>query len=170
MKKYLFWVTLMTLVLSGCIVVDDFKQYWNKGTVDPKLEGQWQDQGSKEPSVIFVRQEENYALVVPNETTPSELIRTLSIGKYTFMMIKTSKEDKGGDLIRYSVEGNALKFYTPNEKKKTEFQRFYKLNAVVFDEETIRFKEINAQIISMLQAVSGKPDYWELSGTYTKVP
>lgn len=170
MKNILSIITGLAFLLTGCIIVDDFKGYWAKGTVDARLEGQWEDQGSKEPSVIFVHRDGYYEFVVPNETPPSEVIRTLGIGSHTFLMIKSTMENPGGDLIRYSVEGNTLTFYSPNEKKREEFLKQYKNRHIVLDEDTIRFTEINRQIIWILQTLSAKPDYWAVTGTYTKIP
>ena len=57
MRKTLLPTLFCLAVLSaikGCIPVEDFGEYWEKGTIDPVLEGHW-----KQLEVEF-RSEENY--------------------------------------------------------------------------------------------------------------
>lgn len=101
---------------AGCIPVDDLAGYWDKGTIDPNLEGHWKQLGtqfrSEDSYVSFVKSGENYlqesntALFIP-EGVPKVGIRTktLLFGKHKFLMYDVAQYYR--DLNKASLEAAA---------------------------------------------------------------
>ena len=89
-------ISLMFLAV-GCIPVDDLAGYWDKGVIDPELEGDWKQLGvefrSEDSYLSFVKsgeyylQESSIADYIA-EDVPKVGIRTktLLLGKHKFLM------------------------------------------------------------------------------------
>jgi len=98
---------------AGCIPVDDLAGYWDKGIIDPNLEGHWKQLGtqfrSEDNYVSFVKSGENYlqesntALFIP-EGVPKVGIRTktLLLGKHKFLIYDVAQYYR--DLSKASLE------------------------------------------------------------------
>src|SRR5262245_55033530 len=80
----------LMLLLLGCIQVDDFGTYWEKGFVDSCIK-----------DILLTEMAEDIAAGKP---TPA--IRSLNINGHLFIMMRDKPEDKGGELVRYDVIGN----------------------------------------------------------------
>lgn len=101
---------------AGCIPVDDLAGYWDKGIIDPNLEGHWKQLGtqfsSEDNYVSFVKsgehylQESNTALFIP-EGVPKVGIRTrtLLLGKHKFLIYDVAQYYR--DLSKASLEAAA---------------------------------------------------------------
>jgi hypothetical protein len=125
------------LVLSSCTPVGDFAAYWDKGFVDPALEGRWQKIGVPgEPidsipgadQLLFVKNGQSYFWqgINPIDSTLSAEqaerrkkdndarldVRTLKIGNSVFIMSRGPAETQTGVLERYEIQGDLLLEYT----------------------------------------------------------
>jgi hypothetical protein len=116
--SFLAAIVLSVLIFwsAGCIPVDDLGGYWDKGVIDPALEGHWKQLGMKFRSednyVSFVKsgehylQESNTALFIP-EGVPKVGIRTrtLLLGKHKFLIYDVAQYYR--DLSKASLEAAA---------------------------------------------------------------
>ena len=136
MKKHILPV-LAFLVLSSCTPVEDFGAYWDKGFLDPALEGSWQKIGIPgEPidsipgadQLLFVKNGVSYSWqsINPIDSTLSDDqaerrkkdndarldLRTLKIGSSVFIMSRGPAGTKTGILERYEIQGDLLLEYS----------------------------------------------------------
>lgn len=131
------WPCLVAvLVLSSCISVDDFGAYWDKGFVDPALEGTWEkvDPPGEDIKHIpgprtwrFTRNGSSYAAYAIHAIDPTddpEIIaqkravndrylnaRSLRIGKHLFLMQRDPGGQPPGLIQRYEIQGTTLREY-----------------------------------------------------------
>jgi hypothetical protein len=136
------------VVQVSCTPVEDFGQYWDKGFVDPALEGSWKKQArpGENPSDIpsadmlrFTRNGTSYALQEINPIDPAAApdvieqqkadndmrlsARTLRIGKARFLM----QRDPAGIakdasvMVRYEVRRGTLREYWINNGEAVDF-------------------------------------------------
>lgn len=125
------------LVLTSCTSVEDFGAYWDKGVVDPALNGRWQKMGLPgEPpndtlgadTLLFTKGRGSYSLQMINPidaNLPPDVAaqqkkdndtrlaaRTLRIGRSRFFMIRDPGGQAGdGMLERYEIKGAMLLEY-----------------------------------------------------------
>ena len=134
MKRCLLGL-LAILAMSACTPVDDFGSYWDKGSVDPGLEGSWKKvglPGQKRDSVPgadmlrFAPDGGSYAVQGINagaskdENAARLTARSLRIGHGRFLMARPAGRSEG--LIqRYEIEGNLLKEYAAVNGWAVEF-------------------------------------------------
>ena len=136
MKKQILPVVAF-LVLTSCTPVGDFGAYWDKGVVDPALEGRWQKIGIPgEPidsipgsdQLLFVKNGQSYFWqgINPIASTLSAEqaerrkkdnearldVRTLKIGNSVFIMSRGPAGDQTGIIERYEIQGDLLLEYT----------------------------------------------------------
>jgi len=136
MKKHILPVVAF-LILSSCTPVEDFGAYWDKGVLDPALEGRWQKIGIPgEPidsipgadQLLFVKNGLSYSWqgINPIDTTLSADqaeqrkkdndapldVRTLKIGNSVFIMARGPAGTQTGNLERYEIQGDLLLEYT----------------------------------------------------------
>jgi hypothetical protein len=136
MKKHILPVVAF-LVLSSCTPVEDFGAYWDKGVLDPALEGRWQKIGIPGESIdsipgadqlLFTKNGRSYSwqAINPidsrlsadqaerrkkdNETRLD--VRTLKIGNGVFIMSRGPAGTQTGILERYEIQGDLLLEYT----------------------------------------------------------
>ena len=87
----------LLFAIKGCIPVEDFGEYWEKGAVDPALEGHWKQLDvefrSEENYLSFVKSGDHYVCEVSSayfmpQDMPQVGIRakTLTAGKHRFLM------------------------------------------------------------------------------------
>ncbi len=90
---------LALVLLASCIPIEAFGEYWDKGIVDPDLDGHWKKIGctflSQDQYMSFLKEDDHYALIhkgaewtggegMPDVSIPA---KTLIIGKHKFLMM-----------------------------------------------------------------------------------
>ncbi len=131
-------------LLNACIVVDDFGDYWNKGFIDNCVNE-------------IASNDSDYDRASHHKTM---LLRSLRIGKHTFLMMRDDMDDKGGNLIRYKIEDGEYISYRLNESKRDDFLREYPSSVVVLTQETATIPVLNSESAGLLSAVSDDDSYW----------
>jgi hypothetical protein len=146
-KKHLLPI-IAFLVLSSCTPVEDFGAYWDKGVVDPALEGRWQKIGLPgqdmksipgADQLLFVKDGLSYAWqgINPIDSTLSAdqaerrkkdnearfVVRTLRIGNHLFMMSRGDAGAPKGILQRYDVQGDLFQEYEISNGAAVNFSR-----------------------------------------------
>lgn len=132
-------------LLFGCIVVDDFGAYWNKGFVDVCVneivqKGMSEDSAANPP-------------VIP-------AMRSLQIGNHTFLMMRDHATDKGGNMIRYNIKDGQYVPYRLNENKRKDFLTYYPDSTVVLTTETAKIPVLNEKSVALLNKIAGDDSYW----------
>jgi len=125
--------TILLFSAIGCIPIDDLAGYWDKGVIDPGLEGHWKQLGmqfrSEDSYISFVKsgdyylQESNTALFIPDGVPKVGIrTRTLLLGKHKFLIYDVAQYYR--DLSKASLEAAAKmaleseETIDPNELKK----------------------------------------------------
>ena len=128
---------LAVLVLTSCTPVEDFGPYWDKGFVDPALEGSWKKTGLPGQEIDgipgadvlrFTKDDSSYRQYDINPTNDTRLtaeeieqrkadnaqpisVRTLRIGKHQFLMRREPGGERKGCLVRYEIRRDTLDEY-----------------------------------------------------------
>jgi len=144
-----FWLCMIAVVLQvSCTPVEDFGQYWDKGFVDPALEGSWKKlaRSGENPDDVcgadllrFTRNGASYALQAINPINPTlephEIAqmtadneqrlsaRSLRIGKATILMERdpAGLEKSASIMVRYEVKRGRLQEYWISNGDAVEF-------------------------------------------------
>lgn len=175
MKKLLI---LTVLFLSSCIWVDDFGEYWDKGIVDPALEGRWAlDDGrvpleKQESSFRFTKRDKEYRFeAIGKKVTDDSTITVRSIhGKnYHFMMSRKEQDGQPNaqGLVRYAVKKDALLIYEPHTAYVMEWVKEKHPNSTVLKESGsghtgfVSLPKMNEEALKLLDKVPDDEKYWK---------
>ena len=147
MKRFAICVVAVVVQVS-CTPVEDFGSYWDKGFVDPALEGSWKKvaQNRENPDDVcgadllrFTRNGPSYAFQGINpidSTVEPDVIaqikadnehrlsaRTLRIGKSLFLMEHDPSGPAGNSdvIVRYEVRRGALREYWIDNSAAVDF-------------------------------------------------
>lgn len=103
-----------TLVLSGCITVDDFGVFWDKDRLDGDLEGRWvsvKTPDGDSGEVTFVRRGDLYAMSVreggERAKNADEQVRTLRSGDARFLLSR-ARGKTNGSMTAYRITRDRL--------------------------------------------------------------
>lgn len=146
----------LVLVLSGCIVVDDFGSYWNKGFIDNCVN-----------SIVNANHDDDRR----HNTQPKPmLLRSLRVGSHTFLMMRDDMASKGGNIMLYKIVDGDYISYRLNESKREDFSRDYPNSMVVLTSETASIPVLNNESIALLSQVADNESYWVESHRETYNP
>jgi hypothetical protein len=195
------WPCLVAiLALSSCTGVEDFGLYWDKGFIDPALEGSWKKLGlpGQNPNDIpgpdlwrFTRNGSSYSLRGINpidQTAEPDVIeqqqaendrpmsaRTLRIGKHLFLMQRDPGGQGEGSIQRYDVQRGMLREYWMNNGAAVDFLKAKHPTAKnikrnVGEGEYVVIGTFDDEVFRVLSEIADDPAYWFLSCQYKKVP
>jgi len=132
-------------MLAGCIVVDDFGEYWAKGSVDPCvnaiLDGDMREDGEPVADINTVA-------------------RSLHMGTHRFAMLRDLPEENKGNLFRYAVKDGSFVMYRLNEKMRDAFTIRYPDSGVIIDSATAKIPVLDARMMNILVQIADDPEYW----------
>lgn len=167
---------LVSLVLSSCIWVDDLGEYWQKGEVDPALEGRWQVM-SEQPgqgaqgNVSFTSNGKEYLFKEEGGQGSAAIVtvRSVKAGLYHYLM--TRKEEPGQKpaqgLVRYQVEGDTLTVYEPHTLNVKHWLELKHPETTAFrlgkdaPRGFISAPSLNEEALSLLDSVPDEESYWK---------
>jgi hypothetical protein len=188
------------LVVSSCTPVDDFGLYWDKGFVDPALEGSWKKirRAGEDPDSVpgpdlwrFTRNGTNYSLrginpidqtaepqVIAEQNAANEValrVRTLRIGKSLFLMQRDPAGGEQGQIVRYEVRRGVLNEYWINNSAGVAFvQAKYptakNIRKNADEGEYVVIGTFDDEVFRALSEIADNPRYWFVSRSYRKVP
>ncbi len=141
-------------LLTACIIVDDFGDYWAQGFNDPCLN----DIGAE----LY---QKSFEQAVPTEQS-SDYIRAVRIGETLFFLIKKSPEDAGGHAYYFDVESGILNVYRPDPAQRHAFEAAYPNAMVELDKDTARLKILDANNSQLLASVARKEQFWNKDSSY----
>ena len=186
------------LLLAACTEVKDFGAYWDKGFVDPALEGTWKKIGlpgkklNSTPGpdkLLFVKDGLSYAVQAINpigRTLPDDVaaqrkndnegritVRTLKIGKHLFVMAKGEEGTQDGTIERYEIQGHVLREYFLNNGAALDFlgTRHPTARNIGKNRGDGRYVVINTfddEVFRILSEIADDSAYWDLQCQYRK--
>ena len=179
--KRLWLCVACSLVLTSCVPVDDFGKYWDKGVVDPALEGSWQKLGcagespdgtSGRDGWRFTKNGANYSLQATNDEEITSA-RTLRVGRQLLLMQRDAVSPKDGLLTRYEVHGRTLNAYVLDHAAAADFleQRHPNAANIRINKDDGRYVVIGTfddEVFRILSEFVNDPAYWILMCQYRK--
>ena len=177
-----------TVVLShawGNIPIEDPGQYWDKGIIDPEIEGHWQrDMGMSHKRLLsFVREGGHYieegrfsGLSRMSDAPSGDRVKTLVLGKHKFLIYdgagflnriyssgssRASGFDKvKGRLVKYELKGESLIRYNLHGKVLSDAIEKGHVTGTLPDEKARMFipaiLKLDEETIQFLQSLKFK--------------
>jgi hypothetical protein len=191
---------VVLLLLSSCTPVDDFGAYWDKGFVDPALEGTWKKIGipgqdlNATPGadrLLFTKDGPSYSwqAINPLDSTLSDdaaaqrrkdndarlALRTLKIGNHLFFAARGPQGNRGGMLNRYEVQGDLLLEDFINNGTAVDFLEAKHPTARNIHKNKaegryVVIETFDDEVFQILSEISDDAAYWDLQCQYRKVP
>lgn len=140
------------------MIVENFGIYWDKGVVDPALEGNWQNSDGE--CMQYIKANNHYAIKNENIT-----IKTLPLKNSTYMMMK---EPKSHSLYKYTIDDNKLTLYGPNKNNKEEYLKQYSNPNIELDDYTVTITTLDTSVIDLLGEIGNQPNFWKTQMIFTK--
>lgn len=168
MRFYRIFFLLPALFFAGCMVVEDFGSYWDKGTLDPFVEGRWIS-NDKKACGSYILEGDHYI----SSDNSFEQMKTLEVNGSKFLMSwnKQPEDVKYGsskNMIKYTADENKLVFFNPKREKQEEFETTYDTTNFEIGKHSVRIKVLDEKTIEILGSVGANPDYWEEGGVMLK--
>jgi len=179
--SYLFSGLLSLAILGGCILVDSFGEYWEKASIDPILEGNWQHVTARGDKVTFHLNSSEDSYYTTSTGTPTEkprdTIRSLVLENGRLLLLKTSGNTN--QIIRYKFSENNKKF-TVLEFDDKESARFHhefasdniraeKTEHTRSGREYLHIIFLDDKAVDTLNNMMAIPEMWKKSAVYKRV-
>ena len=190
MKRLLLCVAA-ALAMASCVPVDDFGAYWDKGVVDPQLEGTWKTVGPprREPEaggiarLRFKRAGSLYSFEMMGAIDPAASpaedgarafnARTLRIGKRKLLMQRNGEAPYDGILTSYEITGRTLSEYWLQGNVVLRFLRTRHPGAKNIHKnegegDFLVIGTFDDDVFRILSEIADDPVYWRLAARYEK--
>ena len=190
---------LAVLIQAACIGVEDFGAYWNRGVIDPALEGTWKKiglPGENRDGIPgpdqwrFTKAGSTYTVYAINPLDPTlapdineqrrkdseqgETARSLKIGQSVFLMTTAPPGGGKGRLERYRVQGDTLEQYQVLNGRAVDFLKTRHPEAKNIRGNTsegtyVVVETFDDEVFQILSEISDDPGYWELECVYQRL-
>lgn len=194
MRYRILYSLVLLLCLTSCLQVKDFGEYWDRGVLDPALEGGWVNTQRGKSSLRFVwRNDKTYRMEYKTRAGEQvmEAVRTLQVTPDSHMlMIKSKDGDAGGVLGPYVVQDGFLvrfdiinapaeTFPEPGDrsanaravrqkyKARMELEEILDIPGVAISRDRITIEVLTPEVMERLRAISSRPEFWVQSNAYT---
>jgi hypothetical protein len=174
-----------TLAMVSCIPVDDFGTYWDKGVVDPALEGTWKIislLGSSPDSpeareLRFTRTGSFYSMNVVGIDPPTDPevwgnARTLRVGKRRLLMQRNRRAPFDGILTSYEIRGRTLSEYWLHGSAAAELRTRHpgakNIHKNEGEGEFVVIGRFDDEVFRILSEIADDPTYWILTARYER--
>jgi len=141
---------LAVLLLSGCILVEDFSPAWKTAKPDSCI--------SKIASSLYYSEFRRD----PEGKDMKELAKVMTLGNHHFLMLKQGTADAGGRMYRFGVVNGIFQRYRLNPAMKKTFRETYPNAPVSFRNDTVTLAKLGNEETKLLTAIADKPDYWQV--------
>ena len=179
MRKLL--LMLLLLPLTACIPVEDLASYWQKAGKDPQLSGTWKVVAGANigKSRRFVDAGDYYThsslnaagkpIVVPENQAGILVVKTMAIGRYTFLVFSTSEPTpagkRSGTLFRYEIHGDTLELVAnlgPNLMRfvSKNYPRAVNIKRNKGEGEYAGIDTFDDQVAKIISAIPDTEEYW----------
>ena len=144
---------LALLLLSACILVEDFGTAWDKAKPDSCL--------TKIAQSLYYAEFQRD----PSEKHMDDLARGITLDGQNFLLLKKDPEDKGGRLYKFDVApGHPSTIFTRYRLVPTmraTFEKNYPNAPVSLKRDTVSIETLNAETEALLVTIAKNPKYWE---------
>ena len=196
-----FWACLAAvLALSACTGVEHFGAYWDKGFVDPALEGSWRKLGlpGRDPDAVpgpeqwrFTPNGSSYSLqginpvdqaadpaVIERRQADNEgrmSARTLRVGNSLLLMRREPGGQGPGTIERYAVQREVLQEYSMDNGAVLDFLEARhpaarNIRRNVGEGEYVVIDTFDDEVFQVLAEIADQPAYWILTCEYWRIP
>lgn len=138
------------LLLSGCILVNDFTPMWEKGKPDPCINKIAESLYYSE----FQRETDGKDM--------SDYAHVFTLGGYHFLMLKQDVSDKGGRMYRFGIVHGIFQRYRLDPTMREAFKIAYPDAPVSFRHDTVTLESLSPEVMKLLEEISDKSAYWEI--------
>jgi hypothetical protein len=191
------FVVLMALLVTSCIDVDDFGEYWGKARVDRAFSGSWKrispplEVGKSDllQKLKFGIKDNAYEVVTKGisikedsgkaveESETLYPFKTLEVGHYHFLITYDANKKKG-QMHRYEVNGNIFAVYGLQYKAACEFFQNNYPDAKNIQHyghhgqwgPECRIRSVDNEIYKILSAIPDNETYWGIDAKFQKSP
>ena len=157
MKKYLLLLAVLTL--TGCLMVEDFGDYWEKGFAD---------------KCITEIARANYIDEANKGKTDEELhslVRSVTLGDYNYLMMKDEVGGKSGMLTLYEVKDGQYIAYSIKDGMSKTFKEEYPNAPITLEGDDTapiaKAAALTPDVVKIIEEIANREDYWTES---TKTP
>ena len=198
MNRHLFPIVAF-LILTSCTPVADFGAYWDKGFVDPALEGRWKktDLPGRDPKsvpgadeLLFVKNGPSYAwqMINPIDGTltadqaarrkadnEARLdLKTLKIGNHLFLAERSPGAKRDGNIVRYEIQGNLLLEYQIDNGRavdllESKYPTARNIHKNKGEGSYVVIDTFDDEVFQIMSGISDDPAYWEVEVQYRKI-
>lgn len=182
-----FILCFALLFLTACIPVDDFGDYWGKGTVDKRMTGRWLKVSSKER--VRVKITYRKGTMVIDSLDPQErrkkgyaplFARQLKAGRYTYLMASTRQDDgrESSDLVRYHLKDHMLVEYSLSDREmiaflKRKYPKAKNIGMPACKGEcltgSVRIRVLDDEVFKILSDIPDTDKFWTRSDKWKKI-
>lgn len=138
------------LLLSGCLLVDDFGDGWTHAKPDMCI--------SRIAPAIY-HSEFNRD---PGTATMNDRARAITLGGQHFLLLKQSAGDAGGRLYRFRVQSGIFVRYRLAPTQRDAFEKEFPNAPVSIKRDTVTLRTLDEPVKKLLIAVAKRPQYWEV--------
>jgi len=139
----------LLLLLSGCIIVSHFGDYWKQGAEDACL-------NKIAESIHYYAFKRDLA-----EGDINALARGLTLGGERFLLLKKEKADAGGNLYRFRVENGIFMRYRLNPVMRETFLKEHPDAPVSIRHDTVTIDTLTKSTAEFLITIAKDARYWE---------
>ncbi len=140
----------LLLLLSACMLVDDFSPAWDKGVTDSCT--------SKIAESLYYSEFRRD----PNGKDMSQLARVLTLGDNHFLMLKQDEADRGGRMYRFRVTHGIFQRLRLDPTMRKTFEKDYPNAPVNLKHDTVNLSLLDEKTQKLLQEIGDKAEYWEI--------
>lgn len=142
--------TLAALLLSACMLVDDFGTSWDKGETDVCT--------SKLAESLYYTEFRRD----PEGKDMSKHAHILTLGHEHFLMLKQDEADRGGRMYRFRVFNGIFQRYRLDPTLRETFEKSYPNAPVSLAHDTVDFKQLGEPELKLIEDIASKPEYWQI--------
>jgi len=188
MKKT--FVLCCLFLLTACIDVDDYGDYWSKTMIDPAIAGRWAKVSEENESKLTGQEWEltlkdnaysaqSYKDGKKTDEDPLYPVKSMQIGNYTFLATGPER----GTIVRYNIVGDTASIYVANPTMAWDFisRQFPDQSEIYRDDpdpadsaednrdRPLHIKEFDDDVAKVLAAIPNNGMYWEIDAELKKV-
>lgn len=138
------------LLLSGCILVEDFGHAWKDSAPDHCLS----EIGESLYATEFRRDPKGLEL--------DQLVHGWTLEGNHYLLLKKSPEDLGGRLYRFDVTSGIFRRYRLDPAMRDLFEKQYPKAPVSLKRDTVKFETLDAETEKLLTTIANQPEYWQI--------
>lgn len=143
-------LSVMILLLTGCMLVRDFGRVWNDAKADPCL--------NKIAESLYYGEFRRD----PAGKNMENLARAFRRGGHSYLLLKQEASDRGGRLYRFQVQNGIFQRYRLNPTKRAEFERDHPHAPVDLTLDTVTLERLGKSELALLDTIAADDSYWEI--------